>query len=303
MVGFHVYLDLHNQQARTVTSGIPIARPPMVGPKEVRMQLPGGTVTVYLPHQMATGDFVSGSVFPSSAGDWNTQHQNLTYLSSLYLRIGDKKISIADIAFSFTVDSLALAMDVEDSSGRVLAQSAIDLSQPDPEVPSNDAKVVQAGKPIGLAGRFDGDRDRTFASFNSHPIGILAEGSSECYITAPSDWLGAAHFRVAEKDQVINERLSVVSLTFLAPGTPTIAGRKTSIGIEVEGLRDADPSVFPVVVEMTVDSPKVARFSGPDAMHGTLLVFPSDLADGHVLKSVPIKARGNGNYSITARVF
>ncbi len=286
-----------------VVNGTPIARAPMVSPKEIRMQLPGGMVTVYLPHRMAPGDRVSGSVFPSSTGDWNTQHQTLTYLSSLYLRIGDKRLGIADIEFSLTIESPSLAMDVEDASGKILAQSALDLTQADPNFPSNDAKVVQAGKPIGFAGKFDGDRERTFATFNDHAVGILAEGSAECYVTAPLGKVGSAHFRVAEDDEVINARVSVVLLTFLAPGTATIAGRNTSIGVEVEGLQDADPAVFPVVVQMTVDSPKVARFSGPDAMHGTLLLFPADLEGGHVLKSLPIKARGNGNYNITAKVF
>jgi hypothetical protein len=180
MIGFHAHLDSHNKHAKLHVAQTAVVRPAMIGPKEIKMHLTGGTVTVYLPHRIAAGDRVSGSVFPSSKGDWNTQHQNLNYLSSLYLRIGDQRVDISHITFNLQVADPVLKMDVEDASGTVLAQTDLDLSESDLEFPNNDAKVVQAGKPIGVSGTFDGDRDRTYASFDGRPIGILAEGSSEC---------------------------------------------------------------------------------------------------------------------------
>jgi len=302
MIGFLTCFVLPAQNAPLVAP-VSASHEPMVAPREIALKTPNGLVMVYLPNRIAAGDRISGSAFASSTGDWETQHRNLEYLSSLFVRVGDQRIGVPNTVFTAVAADLALKVDLEDASGHVLAEEDVQLPQDDAPVPSTDSRVVQAGFSLGVAGAFDGDRAKTFATINGRSIGVLAEGSHECYVTAPADKLGSVQFTVEENGEESTARVSIVSLIFLAPGRPTISGRTTSVGLDVEGLGDADSSVFPVTVELTVDKPAVAQFAGPDVARGTLLLLHKDLHQGHILTSVPIRARGNGVYKITGKVF
>jgi hypothetical protein len=280
-----------------------LSRGPSVSPRRVAWNLANGTITVYLPNRIETGDRISGSVFASSSGDWATQHQSLEYLDSLYLRIGDQRIELPQAMFTLKATGPELQMDIEDASGSILCSSGIKITDQGPERTWSSTRVIQAGMPIAVQGSFSGDRSLTQASINGHSIGILAEGPTEVYITSPMKKLGAIDVRVQDPEQVVEHSVCVVTLTYLAPGKSTESGKETSIGVDVEGLADADPTIFPVTVEMSIDDPRVAHFEGPQAECGTLCLYPSDLVQGHVLKSLPIRAGGQGLYSITARLY
>jgi hypothetical protein len=297
MISIHAPV-LQIEQAVTIRQ----AKTPMPGPREIDLRSSTGLVRIYLPRMVQEGDLISGALFASSEGDWETQHRNLETMSHFEVTINGQNVHLSDSVFTIRIQGNRLNVELLDESGGV--QKSIDAPLSIDQGQNGDTSVVvQSGKTVFMAGRFSGDRNQTLATFGGRPIGILAEGAAECYVTAPTDRLGTAEFRVSDGSESYSKKVCVVSLTFLAPGRPTEAGRATSVGVDLEGLASADRKAFPIVVLLTTNDVKVVRFPSPDVRHGTLLISPEDLNAGHVLKSVQIDTVGKGKYNISAEVY
>jgi len=275
-------------------------------PMQVVLSLEAGAVCIYLPNEIRPGDKVSGSVFGNPAGEsWDQKQQNMQYLNSLTFKAGTSKIAVGTTSFSFVAPpEPAVPLEVDDPTGKVVGMADLLLTVSEADRPSDFSApyVVQAGMPFGIHGPFDGDRSRTFASFDDHAAGVLAEGSSECYLTSPNDHPGTVQLTVQKSGHKFERKLNVVGFTFMTPSERLLAGAKSTLGVEIDGLRDADPAAFPVLVTLFIDNPKVLRFSGSSPEAYTLAVNPSDIVNGHVLKSVPVIARSRGMYSVTGSI-
>ncbi|HEY3782243.1 MAG TPA: hypothetical protein VGL56_14260 [Fimbriimonadaceae bacterium] len=304
MTGLFLTLALFSHSSSTVSDAY---LADAAAPQKLVFTTSAGSVDVYLPRQVVYGEIVSGSAFANPGGsDWNSQHAAYDWLSHLYVRVGAAKFPVSHAMLEFQVPSgNELPIDIEDSAGTVY--SSYNLAVADRlsgDVTGNTGpKVVQAGGSVELRGHFDGDREHTYASINGHEVGILAEGSDCCYVTIPADWRGPQRLRVHQKGTTIEEQVNAVGFNFMAPSQAVLSGKKSSIGVEVDGLQNADPSIFPVEVELSVDNPDVLHFEGPDKAHFMLTINKSDVVDGHVVKGVPVKAHDGGSYHIRGRIF
>jgi hypothetical protein len=277
-------------------------------PIMVSMDTSDGKVLVYLPSQVAAGDRIAGSTFIQAAGSgYDEQHRHFLALEECSVTVGDARVKIGNSMFSTLIPAGAgsLPMSVLDPSGRLIAQAQIPVSANAPAGPSefSTAPIVQAGTPIVISGPFDGNRMETFASINGRAAGILAEGPRECDVTAPGDKNGPVQVRVSENGRRFEQKVSVVGFTFMAPANATRAGSKAAIAVEVDGLQDADPAAFPVAVQLWNSDPRVMRFPGPNPSIYTLRINRSDVSNGHALASVPIQAKGRGQYTVTGVIY
>jgi len=277
-----------------------------MGPEQIQFKLANGNVIVYLPRTINAGDQISGSVFAQPAGKtWEEQNKNFIALENYTLCIGDQKILVRAIMFTLRLgkDAQVLPMDIDDESGRALAQYSFPLATGgDGRASASVMKnVVESGLPVALYGDFDGDRSRTFAEVNGHAVGVLAEGKNECYITSPSG-LGPIHLRVKNNGTIINEKLCIVRLTIMGPAKTITTRHKATLAVELDGLQECTADMFPLEVEVRTENPKVLGFEGADRSVYRLTIVPGDVANGHVLKSVPIRALGQGSYEVSAKV-
>lgn len=273
-------------------------------PTRIVLNLPWGNITTYLPSHMSPGDRISGAVFATGAGaDYNTQKADYDYLNSLILRIDNITIPVAKAAFTITPTANQLPIDIEGASGKILGQTTITLSPPEEKRQEiRIPRIAQSGMPLGISGPFDGNRDTTYAKINGRDTGILAEGSTETYLTSPFEKAGPVQVHIAKNGQTVNQKVNIVGFTFMLPAKPTTKGAKASIGVEVDGLQDADTSAFPVQVNLFIDNPKVMSFDGPNPGAYTLMINKEDVQNGHVLKAVPTIAKGPGRYSVTGTI-
>lgn len=276
-----------------------------LGPEQIVFKVDKGVVMVYLPRTMAPGDTVSGSVFVQPAGkDWDEEQHNYMDLLHCHLRVGDLDLPVQAMMFTIHIpkDANVLPIDVDDPSGHALTQTSVPLP-----ITGDDHKepgvrhVVEAQMPITIHGDFDGDRVHTFAEIDGRPVGILAEGAGQCYVTAPA-MPGPFHLRVKEHHQVVNDKVCVVRVAF-RDVAKTLSRRCPTLEFTLEGLKDCPPSDFPIMVDLTSDNPKAVGFAGPDAAHVRVAVTPEDMVDGHILKVVPMRRLGKGSYQIFAHAF
>lgn len=280
------------------------SRPANLMPLKAEITLPNGTISVYLPRHIAPGDHISGSVFASPAGnDWDTQHQNQVALEGYDFSIGGKTMKVGAAMFEMDVpkDASEIDMSVSDESSvranvrAMLSAAALGVEG----APS----IVQQGFPLGAVGSFNGSRENTSAFLNDRPAGILAEGSSECYVTSPSDRTGTIDFAIKGDSESFDQKVNVVDFTFMAPASPTVRGHKIAIGVELDGLQGLAPSSFPVIIELHTDNPSILSFDGRKGDTFRMDIWPADVQGGHALKTVPIKTRGKGTYNVTGTVY
>jgi hypothetical protein len=283
-------------------------QPAESGPRRVVLSMPQGEIDVYLPRHLVAGSKISGSLFAAPAGqDINEQRTNQQWLDTCTVNLGDQKLHPHSSMFSADLakDGDNLPITVQDPSGAELSAIRVKFSI-NPPADRSDFSVqplVQAGMPLAVFGPFDGDRNTTYADFGKRAVGILAEGPGECYITSPWDHNGVSILHISKNGQKFDQKVSVVSFTFMTPAKATRSGGHISVGVEVDGLQDADPGIFPVVAQLNIDHPNVMRFEGPNADTFQLAINQADIEKGHVLKTVPIKARSKGTYVVTGTIF
>jgi hypothetical protein len=280
----------------------------MGGAQYVGLPAPGGRVLIYLPTDVRPGDKISGSAFAEPAGRSDDERmQNARVLDGDVLVVGDQKVHVSNTTFTFTVppDTTTLNFLLQEGSGRDIAKSDLPLSRSTAPVTGRIwvPAVAESGGTVSLAGPFDGDRSNTYVRVDGKEVGVLAESPRSCVFAAPFAMAGPARLMVHERDLSVERQINVVSLTVMAPARTIRSGSRTTMAVQVDGLQNVPSGAFPIVVELYNDNPKVMKFVGEDGPVYHLQITPSDVSNGHALKTVPIVGRGRGSFRVSYAIY
>ena len=119
--------------------------------------------------------------------------------------------------------------------------------------------LAQQGRPVEIAGPFDGNLSNTSATCGAREATVLAESPRKLIVDAPDDMVGPAPLAIDEGDSHVEGSLNVVSLN-LSTSDPTLVNRqKALVTAEVGGLQNLPPAAFPIeLVMMNLTSSVIA---------------------------------------------
>lgn len=263
----------------------------------------GRNYTIYMPGDLRPGDRVSGSVF--AEGEGAVPMTDRDHLGGS-LRVNGREFPISKGGFTVEVpqDAGYLTFDLgrRDTPD---THASLRITDAGTTAPSNFyvRAVAQSGSAIYVSGPFDGDRKNTFVRFDGRSVGVLTESPRACTFAAPINAVGIHAVTVSENGRTLESSVNIVQVTVMAPAHVIRRGSKDAIGVQIEGLEGLKRTAFPVTVQLINDSPKVMQFIGPDPQRFDLLITPEDVSNGHALKSVPIKGKGNGHFMVSYSIF
>ena len=139
--------------------------------------------------------------------------------------------------------------------------------------------IGQDGRPFEIIGPFDANVSTTEITVGGKTVQPLAESSGSCYFISPSESLGASEIRLKERGVEIKAPFRNLGVRLTAPKTSLMKGEKTTVTIEVSGLRGIQKDV-----PLEIGSTGVIDMEGGNSQHFT--IRPRDV-------------QGNGNYTTT----
>jgi hypothetical protein len=277
-----------------------------------------GRVVLRIPDEPAAGDVLTGTVVAESKGTTaEERRENAGVLSGYNVAIEEASTTVSGRVLRWTVSAAlaggAAAVALRDGSGKELARAPLPVNPARPQVTpsappaSADFELgnfAQAGHPLEIPGRFDGDFANTKLTLGGQPLELIAErgapggGPAGALIAAvPSDASGVSDLALREGDARVVEPIHVVAPQLSAEKLELHPGESTVFRCR---LPDLQQLAEPISLALANATPTIVHMQGGDAQ--TLTIAPEDVpADGvyelqRTLTGTPI----TGPFSITA---
>jgi hypothetical protein len=262
-----------------------------------------GSVTVNLPDDLAAGDVISGTVVPEPAGRTEPERaQNLSQLNGFVVEIEKQKTSpkqeLAKWVIPIAVTTIRLVL--KNKEGKEVGYVPIPVNpKPDQPAPGYQTPSVgQAGRPVEVKGRFDGDGGTTGVRIGSMPAKVLAESPRKVIAQSPSDVLGRTEIEVKKKDAVVAKcNFRSIGVRLSAGKLHLIRGETTMLTLTLVGMEGIDAVVS---VRLVNNAPWVLRMAGGQAQK--LVVSPSQVQGGSYSTTRALTGIRAGAFSINAVV-
>jgi len=261
--------------------------------------LPGGTIYVNLPDDLAPGDTASATVNPVPAGaDATDQARQREGLNAYGVEIAGQRAPASVGVRTFTVPAgmATIVIRLLDPRDRPAGEVKVPLRSPAPPPSSYRVPAVgQSGGPLRITGPFDGDLSNSSVQIGGKPAQPMAESPRQLVVRGPEEPAPPAPIEVSERGRVIAAgTYRNVSVRLSAPLTNLLAGQHTTLTITVsglEGLQDTLP------VRLTNQSPDVVRMEGGEEQ--TLCVRPDEVSTtGAWIKTRGLTGVHAGGFSI-----
>ncbi len=286
---------------------------PRWGVRSADFDTPHGRVTVHLPHDVAAGDTLSGTVSVAPEGDSPRKlRKNTDELVGHVVTVGgtDHEVSAGRFAWNVARDAAGTAarLVLSDRRGREVASAEIPVSRAVPAFARPEGfrlpPLAQAGRPVRVVGPFDGDLASTSVTVGGRSVELLAESTRGAVFRAPVDLEGPQEIALREGDAEVTGTCNLVSLGLSAPRTDLMRGERTTVTAQVAGLAGLPPSAFPVVFEMANRSPDVVRFEDREGQRLSDRLYPEDVGPGGTFtRRVPLAGIRVGSFVVSAFVF
>ncbi len=256
-----------------------------------------GSVHVYLPAHIAPGDTISGTAFAFGSGpSMAARNANQEVLQGFELMISGTTIRVSDGNFRFRVPSDASTIDivVRKPDGSRLTRSVVEVRATYNAYTGVAAtSIVEEGYAIRAFGRFDGNRDTTEVKLAGVDAGVLAESPRECVISTMNRGPGPHRLQLSEGANRLDTQVNIARLTITTPEEVRI-GKKSFIEVMVDGLKDADPRGFPLLVVLRSPTPDHLSFGEQTSVE----VRREDAMDGLWKGRIEFKAKKKGRYGL-----
>jgi len=173
--------------------------------------VPQGKVTVNLPDDISTGDTVSGTVIAEPSGrTGEEQRGNADELNRYVVEIGRERTPMAERVIKWTTPATLsrepIYLILRDKNGEEVARAQIPIqivppverfATPSPE--NYQFPIIgQAGKPIWIAGPFDGNFDTTEIKIGGQEARIIAESPRKLVVESPGEAVGPTEIELKE---------------------------------------------------------------------------------------------------------
>ncbi|MBM5811122.1 MAG: hypothetical protein FJ191_04045 [Gammaproteobacteria bacterium] len=264
------------------------------GLTSVALPGPAGTLTVYLPSDMAAGDTISGTVIAEPSGSSEAERRrNRDTLSGYVVEVDRQPLAVSGGHFRYVVPAAgvaALGLLRSAGSRRPLAEAKVPINpQSGPTAGQLELpRLGQSGRPIAIHGPFDGDMANTQVTIGDRPVEVLAESPRSAVFHCPDGPIGATTITALEGGQRAQGPFRNLELNLFAPKTMLKPGEVTRLDVQVHGLAPSGgPLVGTEVVELTLVS------SGPILLQG---------GNVQVVVIEPAQVGGDGTFSVTREV-
>jgi hypothetical protein len=237
------------------------------GVQLVNFDTPEGRVAVYLPEDARPGDTLSGTVSLEPSGrDAREQARNLGTLRGYVVAIGDRRASAQEPQWTWTVpEAVRSAVEVAllRDRGRPAARASVPLAPPIPLPPPVGEfalpEIGQTGRPIHIAGPFDGRFETGRLAVGGTEASPIVESARQAVFRSPADVVGPTEIRLEEGEETVTGIFRNVDLGLSAPRLDLRRGERTTLTVEVRGLEGLER---PLEFDVVNDSPSVVSLEG-----------------------------------------
>lgn len=265
--------------------------------------LPEGTITVYLPDDIRSGDFISGTIQVVPAGKTARQaEKNLGRLTKFMVELGGQRFAVPGIRGTLqhqldNISSLHRFLRILNSEG-VQAGETIIRCMParQPSLQSGCSVPTHAltAAPFRVTGSFDGNSSNTQCRLGDQPAAILAESPRECIMQFPVSGSGMQRLVITENGmQECSGTVSGVEMQVTSGRLSLRRGERTFIRVDITGLQGLHDTARLTLTNRTVD---IILMQPSDDF--VLLLPPDSVANGNYTGRFDVQSIRPGNFSV-----
>lgn len=240
---------------------------------------PAGRLTFNLPDDIAAGDKISGSVIAEPAGSTDVEREsNTSRLQGYVVEVEGAAATPQARLLKWNVPSSlfpgAATVLLKDPGGRVVgrAQFPVSLTPAASAAGFQLPRIGQAGRPVEIAGSFDGDAASTAVSVGGRNATILAESPRKTVARCPSQPVGQTTIEVREQGTEQKGEFRTLGVRLSAPRLQLRRGEQTQLNVEVTGVAALQETVSLMIVN---HSSSVVSLEGGDVQ--TLSIDPAQI--------------------------
>ncbi len=278
-----------------------------------------GKLKLSLPEARVAGGTISGTVTAEPAGQNDVERaRNLKQLESFVCEIDEIPIKFSDFSrtpgsesshtLNFTMQTpnpppsaVSTLVTLKDRDGVEKAECELPIEPTPSCAPTAPGQfkfpeLVQNGRPLEIAGPFDGNRNTTEVRLNGQPARVLAESPTGCVVESPNQNFGPTEITVKEGDVEAKGSCRNLGVRLTAPKTSLLRGETTVLTITVEGLKGIQQNV-----PLLLQKQGVVSMEGGDTQ--TVQIRPQDVrADGTFETRRTLTGLQAGSFGVTATV-
>lgn len=272
----------------------------------VSFSTPNGSVKIYLPDGIRSGDVISGTVIAEPSGKNNRQvKKNLSKLSGYLLLIEGKRFPINENASTIkwlvnsgSQENIPIEI-IEENGGKIASLSCPVNNTSKTENEKYSSCVIPShalvGQPLQIKGQFDGDMSNTSCAISNKPAVILAESPRNCIISFSDNAQGLQTIQVNENEKpMCNQPISGVNMEVTAGNLNLRKGQNTFINVKLSGLENLPDKALLTITNIT---PNIVTMT-----NGNLQVYPvwplADTANGTFSVHCPAVSINTGSFSV-----
>jgi hypothetical protein len=272
-----------------------------------------GTVSVNLPDDVAAGDTISGTVITQPKGATkDEQAKNEDSLNGYVVEVAKQENPKQQQQGSKWVIPPAaqfIPVVLKNREGKIVAQTQVPLGQgnvvktkPNGDVPDQGTystpPLGQAGRPVSVAGPFDGDFNNTAIKLGNNTAQFLAESPRKVVVRSPANLIGPAPIEVSERGRIVARcNYQSVGVRLAADKLSLIRGEQTTLTLTLNGL---DGVTAPVSVQLTNASPGTIRMEGGESQ--VVTAQPQEFTGGVFTTRRTLTGVRAGGFNINAVV-
>ena len=276
-----------------------------------------GTVSVNLPDDVTAGDTISGTVIAEPKGSTkDEQAKNEDSLNGYVVEVAKQETPTQQTHGSKWVIPPAaqfIPVVLKNMLGKEVARTQVpvlhgDVNKPRTgETPNGDLpqpgnystpQFGQAGRPVSVAGPFDGDFNNTAVKLANNTAQFLAESPRKVVVRSPANTIGQTTIEVNEQNRVVARcSYQSVGIKLAANKLNLIRGEQTMLTATLSGL---DGVTGPVSMQLTNATPWTVRMEGGETQ--TITAQPQEFANGSFFATRTLTGVRAGGFSINAIV-
>jgi cell division septation protein DedD len=222
--------------------------------------IPQGTIRVYLPDDMDTGDVISGTVVIEPAGKTEEEQQrNRDELNRYWVELENDKSPVIQKNLRWNIPDALTGwvshLILRDGSGEEVARTIVSVEDVAPTIERTITPasweyqfpiVGHAGNPVQIKGPFDGNLGTTELKIGGKEARILAESPRKLVFESPRDILGPTQIELRERNITVRRNFTNLRVVKIEEETPPMSLAKqpiTKVETEEEGTKKERPLV------------------------------------------------------------
>ena len=272
-----------------------------------------GTVSVNLPDDVASGDTISGTVIAEPKGTTkDEQAKNEDSLNGYVVEVAKQETPPQQKQGSKWVIPPAaqfIPVVLKNREGKEVARTNVPLSQghvvnpkPNGDLPQDGSYTTppfgQAGRPVSVAGPFDGDFANTAIKLGNNTAQFLAESPRKAVVRSPANLTGPATIEVNEQGKLVAKcHYQSIGVRLAADKLNLIRGEQTVLTVTLSGLNGVGS---PVPLQLTNATPWTVRMEGGESQ--TITARPQEFTGGVFTTQRMLTGVRAGGFTINAVV-